>query len=419
MNWLGKIFETAKKAAVGIFRLKKVVKTDVKEQEPKEETEDYRICQFKDISLVKDGNKYLIRADGKDYSLFQFARLSGIKFPTLYGRVQKGWDISAIIKKARKTRRDYKKNPTIKAKLWKWKGEKHSISEWAKIYGVKNSIMRIRLINYGSPERNTDKLDAYKANRAVKYTWNGESHTIKEWAQKYGCSERAMTVRLRKHHSPEPRPHYVFHPPSKLWEWGGEKHTAAEWAKIVGKGISIVRKNLRKNGNPYSVIKRREVPTSSVIGQERTYTWNGITKKTSEWAQEYHCTPNAIRKRFKATGSPEEPKRKKPKELYWCDGENKTLEAWAQEFGLTPKQVRRNFEIYGSPTKPRYDAADEVAYESGLDEQAIDEMLHEEDEKNKGSQKQENIRDIVNKILEEPDDGTPLREILGIKKNNA
>ena len=261
---------------------------------------DKPIAKFKDIKLVKNENGTFIEADGKTYSLFQFSKVFGIKFGTLYGRVQKGRDIKEIINTPRDVKRDYTKAPPVKAKLWEWNGEKHTVGEWAKIYGVQKAMMRIRLTTYGSPERNTDKLESYKHRRARRFEWNGETHTAKEWAEIFKVPVRTMLGRLKAHNSPEAVRKKVCKPPPKQYKFNGESHTAEEWAEKTKQATRTVKKHFRENGTPYTTFKE-----NSGHFKEKSYTWNGVTKRTSEWADEYNCTVNAIHKRFRKNGSPE------------------------------------------------------------------------------------------------------------------
>ena len=410
---------------------------------------DKPIAKFKDIKLVKNENGTFIEADGKSYSLFQFSKVFGIKFGTLYGRVQKGWDIKEIITVPRDVKRDYTKAPPVKAKLWEWNGEKHTVGEWAKIYGVQNAMMRIRLTTYGSPERNTDKLESYKQRRARRFEWNGESHTAKEWAEIFKVPVRTMLGRLKAHNSPEAIRKKVHKPPPKQYKFNGESHTAEEWAEKTKQATRTVKKHFRENGTPYTTFKE-----NSGHFKEKSYTWNGVTKRASEWADEYNCTVNALHKRFRKNGSPEDtggrrkahyftfngathtykewgekygissermyirikrhgsplptekpkplppPTPPKPKkeparvsddessdeELYWCDGDCKTIAEWADEYGLSRRTIKKNFEQYGTPIKPQYDFADISEEEDyGEREEDIDAMLREINKKQKAA----------------------------------
>ena len=43
-----------------------------------------------------------------------------------------------------------------------------------------------------------------KSGRKLKtYTFDGETHTVREWAEKYGCTAKAMWLRLNNYGTPE------------------------------------------------------------------------------------------------------------------------------------------------------------------------------------------------------------------------
>ena len=361
-KFLGKLRNLVTKV-VDIVRKKPVEKKSPHLKDKENST----IAEFGSIRLIKIDGKDAIEADGKTYTLFQFSRSFKIKFSTLYGRVKKGYDIKDIIKSVRKVDRDYSKTSPIKAKLWEWNGEKHTVKEWAKIYGVKTAMMRKRLIAHGSPERNTEKLDAYKANRSRKFEWNGETHTVKEWAKIFNCPERTMFGRIGKYGSPEKR-ESVIPAVAKKWEFNGESHTVLEWAKILGKGETTIRTNLRKygipvNGNVNTNVKKEEIQD-------------------------------------------------KNPDLYWCDGESKTLKEWANELGQTEEETLENFTVYGSPTVPAYDGTEEEEIEDAESEGEIDKIISDIDRKPEFKKPRESIKEAIRRIRYEPDDDKPLKDIL-------
>ena len=318
-----------------VKKIKETIQAPTVAQKPiKPEEKVYSpIADFKDIRLVNNGNDYRIEADGKSYSLFQFSKKFGINFSTLYGRVHKGWKIEDIISKVREVKRDYAAHPTITAKLWEWKGEKHTAAEWAKIYGCSKGMMQKRLSTFGSPERNTDRQDAYFTNKSKTFEWNGQSHTAKEWARIYNVPERTMYGRLSKFRSPE-KP--IRESQGRLWAVGDEKHTISEWVKISGKSRSRVWRILLANGDP------------RIKHDLNQYTWNGVTKTAKEWAAEYHCSDDAIRRRFKKHGSPIGQIPDEPKEITF-NGETHTVREWAQKYKCSINAMRGRIMRHGTP----------------------------------------------------------------------
>lgn len=351
------------------------------------DSENKPVAQFEDIRLINTDSGISIEADGNTYTLFQFAKQYGINFSTLYGRIQKGMDIHDAIKIPRTVNRDYSKYPPVKAKVWEWNGEKHTVEEWAKIFGVKKGMMRRRLTEHGSPEKNTDRKDAYNKRRSRQFEWKGEVHTVKEWAQIYKVPERTMFGRLKKYNSPEHVDNAFIKPVGKIWEWNGEKHTAVEWAKITGLAERTVRRNLAKYGSPYSEFKKqREEKHQKATKREKSVSI--IEKKAEDSSDDL---------------------------LYWSDGECKSIAEWAKEYGLSERTVKNNFNEYGAPVKPEYDYVDFVEEDDdcGEREEDIDEILRDVDRKiTESAKNRESIHEWLERIHNEPDDGRPLKEIL-------
>ena len=368
------------------------------------------IAKFNSLSLKRNGNDYIIEADGIEYLPFQFAKKFGMKYSTVYGRIKKGLPIEEIIKEAPKVNRNYQRCPSIKAKEWEWKGEKHTIQEWAKIYGIHKNMMRQRFRDHGSPERNTDRLEAYKANRSGKHTWNGETHTIKEWAAIYKVPERTMFGRWQKHNSPEHVPNTAVPECAKLWEWNGEKHSVAEWAKIFNTSESSIRRRIKATGSPYvepkkgkTLIRKATCTIKDTKANSKSSSKLLKDKKAGKVPKSL-STRNILLKKI-----PES------EEKYQCDGEWMTIQEWADTLGMSPRTVKQNFKKYGTPTKPVYDISDNLDDEGIEGEAEVDAILREIDNQQIHShKKKETIHEWLKKMESEPDDERPLREILGI-----
>lgn len=221
---------------------------------------DDRIVAFKDAQVIKHANGIDIEIDGVRKSLPEVAKELGIKYHTLANRIWKGRDIKEILAKVKSSSRDYSKVPMKKAKQWEWNGESHTAKEWAEIYHIKEGQMRHRLKTFGSPERNCERLEAYKANRAKKYEWNGATHTI------------------------------------------------AEWAKISGKGCSTIRTNLKRHGSPFAPPRNKHIDeTDASASGTELYGFEGKWKPLKEWASEYGLSVEQCERNFTRYGEPIKP----------------------------------------------------------------------------------------------------------------
>lgn len=303
--------------------------------------QDNRIVDYREARIVKTDDGIFLDVDGKRMTLPEAAQAFGIKYHTLANRVWKGRTIEEVLAKVRTSHRDYQKNPVSTAKQWEWNGESHTAKEWADKYGVKLGIMRKRLKTNGSPERDCSRRDAANARR------------------------------------------------TKRWEWNGESHSVAEWSKITGKSESALRSCLKKYGSPYvpESIKAPKPPRSVTV-------------------ESRPVIPDAM-----PVASKEEADVPDDGELYGFEGEWKPLTEWAREYGVTRRECERNFTLYGEPVKPYYTADTES---DDLEEatEEIDRILAECAKKGKPTQ---SIKEWLKEISEQPDDDTPLMSIIGVK----
>lgn len=255
-----------------------------------------------------------------------------------------------------------------------------------------------------------------------------------------------------------------------IFEYNGEKHTAHEWAKILNVSYKTIYKRVAKTGKVCAPkTEHKKVPP---LTPPKQFSWNGQTKTAVEWAREYGCTANAIKKRFRKTRSPEAKPHKVPmvfpyggesltikewaaklgsnpktiasrirkfkspylpttkasadtpilakepiaEEKYGYLKQWKTINDWAAEYKISKRTVSRNFKLYGQPTKPE----DEDDYapksnEISEEEKKVDTILKEVDARNKKAHK-ETFREYLARIEKTPVEDIPLREILGIKE---
>lgn len=316
------------------WRIKKYGSVVIPEQ-------DNRIVAYKEAQVIKTDNGVFLEIDGKKMSLSEAAQAFGIKYHTLANRVWKGQSIKEILSKVRTSSRDYQKNPVSTAKQWEWNGESHTAKEWAEKYGVKLGIMRKRLKTNGSPERDCSRRDAANARR------------------------------------------------TKRWEWNGESHSIAEWSKITGKSESALRSCLKKYGSPY-VPEYAKVHKGSVNSRVKDNTTIPVNKPVVH-TQEDDVHDDG--------------------ELYGFEGEWKPLTEWAREYGITRNECERNFTLYGEPTKPFY-SADTESDELEEANAEIDKILAECAKQDKPKQ---SIKEWLQEISNQPDDDTPLMSIIGVK----
>lgn len=86
----------------------------------------------------------LIEYDGKTYNQSQFAKLFGTSHKRLNDLRAKGYSVDEIVKEVTA---DYRHKPRSKpcTVLYEYKGETHSLKEWAEIVGIQRKLLENRI----------------------------------------------------------------------------------------------------------------------------------------------------------------------------------------------------------------------------------------------------------------------------------
>lgn len=99
-----------------------------------------------------------------------------------------------------------------------------------------------------------------KANRIVEF--NGQSHTIAEWAKLTGISDRLIVFRLNKGQPPE---RALVEPARKAFRlhFEGQSGTIVEWAKFLRISKQTLWYRIRNNITVRAILSPVENPTSN------------------------------------------------------------------------------------------------------------------------------------------------------------
>ena len=81
---------------------------------------------------------------------------------------------------------------------YEYNGESHSISEWARILGIKRELLKDRIWKLGWSIEKALTTPTTPTNQRFEY--NGESHTWKEWSEITGISENTLRGRYNGSH---------------------------------------------------------------------------------------------------------------------------------------------------------------------------------------------------------------------------
>ena len=127
-----------------------------------------------------------------------------------------------------------------------WERNMPAFREWALNNGYKLGLSIDRIDPDGNYEPSncrwvTLQDQLWNKRNTVRITYNGETHTLKEWSEKTGIPSHTIKYRLKKGLPIEE----VLTKPSNRkrkdkFTYKGETHTLSEWAQITGKSISTL-----------------------------------------------------------------------------------------------------------------------------------------------------------------------------------
>lgn len=88
-------------------------------------------------------------------------------------------------------------------------GETHSLHEWSKILGINYKTLMTRKRNglVGEQILMYDRRAAYKRDKTLFLTHNGQTKSLEDWANELGISVSALQSRIRRHNND---PDFIF-----------------------------------------------------------------------------------------------------------------------------------------------------------------------------------------------------------------
>ncbi len=231
---------------------------------------------------------------GKTQTLKAWSAELGINLVTLYMRLRKGWPLSKVFGQAVDSSKIRKKHE------YTWNGKTASAEEWAKITGIPEKVLHYRLTHrkmWTIEKALTTPFSPRTGVCPTSLTLNGETKSIKEWAERLGIKENTLRMRIYRGHDTAT----VLDPCIKIpciqkpmnVMFNGETNSLRTWAKKTGISVQTLSSRIHsgwtiKDALTLKVNKPNQLRYK--IGEK--------TKTIAEWAKESGVADSVIRNRL-------------------------------------------------------------------------------------------------------------------------
>lgn len=206
-----------------------------------------------------------------------------------------------------------------------WFNSFTAFRDWAFANGYddKLSLDRIDVNGNYCPENcrwATQNQQANNKRNTIRLEYNGETHTISEWAAITGLEPRIIYRRLRSGWSVE----RIMLTPSdgRNVTINGESHCIADWARIKGVRPGTIYERIRLGWSVEEAITRPVQKQKQITVDEQTYS-------IDEWAKIVGIPADTIAKRLSAGMTAEEALNKKSRKYITINGETHSVSEWS------------------------------------------------------------------------------------------
>lgn len=130
-----------------------------------------------------------------------------------------------------------------------YNGQTHTIMEWARITGIQEGVIRSRIDKYGCSIGQALGYEDYDGSPDHILDYNGESHNITEWSIITGINKGTISSRLRYGYSVGQAlgfEEYKRKNPPKYITYNGETHNLTGWERITGVNHKVISSRLIK-----------------------------------------------------------------------------------------------------------------------------------------------------------------------------
>ena len=134
-----------------------------------------------------------------------------------------------------------------------WRNSFEAFYEWAMANGYKEGLSIDRIDNNGNYEPSNcrwvttvDQMNNTTRNQSI--TYNGETHTIAEWARIANIPYKAFYARLKRGWGMEKALKAEYRANYNKITYKGETRTIAEWARVTGINYDTLKQRLNRYG---------------------------------------------------------------------------------------------------------------------------------------------------------------------------
>lgn len=127
-----------------------------------------------------------------------------------------------------------------------YNGETHTLAQWAEKTGISKRILWERIFVKKMDIKDVFAIDIPFSTKKIEY--NGKICSLSELAQRVGIKEKLLYNRIyQRGWSVEKALSTPVRPQEKIIEFNGEKHNIKEWSQITGIRAGTIARRLRQN----------------------------------------------------------------------------------------------------------------------------------------------------------------------------
>ena len=134
-------------------------------------------------------------------------------------------------------------------RIIEYNGERHTVMEWSRLTGVGESTIRSRIDKYGCTAGQALGFEDYSATSFRFLTYNGVTHTIREWSDLTGINKDTISHRLGYGYSVAQAlgfEEYKRKNPPVLLTYNGETLNITQWGSKLGIKRKTISQRLKR-----------------------------------------------------------------------------------------------------------------------------------------------------------------------------